>query len=126
MSVIRKTKSVKSVLQLFEHKETAVSTVDLIEELNEVMNKTTVYRILERLEKDGLVHSFTAKDGLRWYAKCNGCSPEQHLDEHPHIQCMICGKVKCLDLKFNIPTVSDYKVDSAELLLFGQCEACRD
>jgi Fur family ferric uptake transcriptional regulator len=124
MAVIRKTKSVKSVLHLFEVKNTAVSAVALVEELNQSMNKTTVYRILDRLENDGLVHSFTASDGLRWYAKCNGCSSEQHLDVHPHIQCKLCGKVECLDLDISIPKVKGYKIENVELFLIGKCSDC--
>jgi Fur family ferric uptake transcriptional regulator len=121
---MRKTKSVKSVLYLFEAKNTAVSAVALIEELNQSMNKTTVYRILDRLENDGLIHSFIASDGLRWYAKCNGCSSEQHLDVHPHIQCKLCGKVECLDLDISIPKVKGYKLENAELFLIGTCSQC--
>lgn len=124
MAIMRKTKSVKTVLHLFEAKNTAVSAVALIQELNQSMNKTTVYRILDRLENDGLVHSFIASDGLRWYAKCNGCSSEQHLDVHPHIQCKLCGKVECLDLDVAIPKVKGYEIENVELFLIGTCSQC--
>jgi Fur family ferric uptake transcriptional regulator len=49
MGIIRKTKAVTEVLQIFEEKNEAKSVVYLIELLNEKMNKTTVYRILDRL-----------------------------------------------------------------------------
>ena len=58
------------------------------------MNKTTVYRILDRLEQDGTIHCFNGKDGLKWYAKCNGCSENHHYDLHPHFQCNNCDKVE--------------------------------
>jgi Fur family ferric uptake transcriptional regulator len=65
MGIIRKTKAVTEVLQIFEEKNEAKSVVYLIELLNDKMNKTTVYRILDRLEQDGIIHSFNGKTGLK-------------------------------------------------------------
>jgi len=124
MGVIRKTKSVKHLLELFGQTNEAWSATDLVEHLKAVMNKTTVYRILERLEDDGTLHAFKGMDGLQWYAKCKGCTSSHHSDLHPHFQCRDCGKTECLDLELNIPTVSKHKVDRADLLLLGQCEDC--
>lgn len=124
MGIIRKTKSVKAILHQFEQTSDAISVVDLVERVRQDMNKTTVYRILERLEDDGSLHSFIGKDGLRWYAKCRGCSSEEHVDSHPHFQCRDCGKTECLTLDVSIPSLPGHKIDSASLLLIGQCEKC--
>ncbi len=124
MGVIRKTKSVNSLLKLFEKSNEAFSAIDLVERLQEKMNKTTVYRILERLQDDGILHAFKGKDGLQWFAKSKGCTTSHHEDPHPHFQCRDCGKTECLDVKFSMPSVPQYKVDSAEILLIGQCEDC--
>ena len=43
---------------------------------------------------------------------------------HPHFQCSDCGVTKCLDQELSVPLVPNYKIDSAELLLTGQCENC--
>ena len=124
MGITRKTKSVKTLLKVFEQTNNAISVVELVERLRREMNKTTVYRILERLEDEGMLHSFTGKDGLKWYAECKECSPSRHLDSHPHFQCRDCGKTECININISIPSVSNYKIDSAELLLIGQCEDC--
>lgn len=124
MSKIRNTKSVKSILELFDSTEEAYSGVDLIERFESQMNKTTVYRILERLEIQGLIHSFTDNAGLRWYAKCSNCGSDNHNDKHPHFQCTDCGKIECLDSEIVIPDVSKHRIDTADLLLTGQCEDC--
>ncbi len=124
MGVIRQTKSVKTILALFEQNTTAFSSVDLIEKLKDQMNKTTVYRILERLEDDGILHSFKGEEGLQWYAKCKDCTSKQHSDVHPHFQCSECGRTECLDMEMTIPKLSKHSIEKAEFLLVGTCEGC--
>jgi Fur family ferric uptake transcriptional regulator len=126
MGIIRKTKAVATVLQIFEEKKEPKSVVHLIELVKDKMNKTTVYRILDRLEQDGIIHSFNGKDGLKWYAKCEGCSASHHSDKHPHFQCTKCDKVECLSVEIKIPSIKNHKVDSTDILLMGQCEVCSE
>jgi len=56
MGVIRKTKSLELVLNQFQGSTTAISVIDVIKKLNSKLNKTTIYRILEKLEEDGVLH----------------------------------------------------------------------
>lgn len=125
MAVMRKTRSVKQLLDEFKSSEGALSVVFLVKQLKENMNKTTVYRILDRLEENGQLHSFTDSSGLMWYAKCeSSCSEDNHHDVHPHFQCNDCGKVECLDVEINIPQVRNRRIDKTSVLLTGKCEAC--
>ena len=124
MGIMRQTKSVKRILNEFEKEPKALSTVDLIKRLSKDHNKTTIYRVLDRLEDDGVLHSFQGTDGVKFYAKCHGCSKSQHSDIHPHFQCVSCGKMDCLDVKVSIPKVPNRRVLSSELLLQGHCEQC--
>lgn len=124
MKVVRKTKSVKLLIDTFENSSNAISVVSLIERFKKEMNKTTIYRILDRLEEDGIVHSFIGLDGLKWYAKCNNCSSHHHIDAHPHFQCQDCGQLDCLDADITIPAIPNRKIDFAQVLLVGKCEQC--
>ena len=124
MGVLRKTKSVKLLLNEFEKNSSAISVITLIERLGSEMNKTTIYRVLDKLEDDGILHSFLGKNGLKWYAKCNDCSSKIHNDIHPHFQCISCGKVDCLTINITIPEIPKYKVEVSQVLLQGKCEAC--
>ena len=65
MSISRNTKTVKLLLKLFDKENNALSVVDLVSVLSQEMNKTTVYRILQRLEEAGILHSFIDKDEKR-------------------------------------------------------------
>ena len=124
MGIIRKTKSLTTILQVFEEKYDAIAVVHLIELVRSLMNKTTVYRVLNRLEQDGIIHSFNGKDGLKWYAKCKGCTADHHTDKHPHFQCSECDKVECLSVEIKIPSIKNHRIDSTDILIMGQCEVC--
>lgn len=123
MGVIRRTKSVKAVLKAFEECKTAMSAIELVDRFSVQMNKSTVYRILERLEDGGTLHSFLGKDGLRWY-EVSSYLDSNDLDIHPHFQCKECGKAECLPINIPMPEVTKYSIESASLLLMGTCENC--
>jgi len=125
MGVIRKTKFVEALLNIFDKSTNALSVVELVEQFKGKANKTTIYRILDRLENDGIVHSFKGQDGLTWYAKCSSdCSTAHHKDIHPHFQCQQCGKVECLSISIVLPKIKTHKIESAEMFLSGHCENC--
>ncbi len=124
MSVKRKTKSLGRMLSIFNKTSEALSAVDLVEQLKDEMNKTTVYRILERLESEGIIHSFLGTNGLQWYAKCYRCTSHEHNDIHPHFECENCGKVECLEVQITIPVLNNRQVKSADILLKGRCADC--
>jgi Fur family ferric uptake transcriptional regulator len=116
IEIIKKTKAVVTVLQIFEEKNKPKSVVHLRELVKDKMNKTTVYRILDRFEQDGIIYSFNGKDGLKWYAKYGGSSISHHSDKHPYFQCTKCDKVECLSVEIKIPPIKNHKVDSTDIL----------
>ena len=124
MGVVRKTKSVRAILDVFNDTNEAISVVDLIERLSNQMNKTTIYRILERLEEDAVLHSFLGHEGVKWYAKCHDCSTHDHHDVHPHFQCIDCGKVDCVEVDVTIPKIPNREVMVSSVLIQGRCETC--
>lgn len=124
MGIIRKTKTTTMLLNEFEKSSGAIAAVELIKRLDSKMNKTTIYRILERLEDDGILHSFLGINGIKWYAKCNACTKNQHLDLHPHFQCLTCGKVDCLEIDISIPKIPNREIITSQILIQGNCESC--
>lgn len=126
MSIKRRTKSLNAILAVFEESQEALSVVDLVERFHDKMNKTTVYRILERLEDEGLIHSFTGTNGLKWYAKDHICEARNSHDIHPHFECNKCGKVECLEVDIPMPKINNRHIESADVLFTGQCADCMD
>ena len=123
MGIIRNTKSVKFLLDEFNN-EDAISVIELIRRLNTKLNKTTIYRVLDNLEDDGLLHSFLGAKGIKWYAKCNGCSVSRHTDVHPHFQCLTCGRMDCLSEPISIPEIPNREIIHSHILIQGKCELC--
>ena len=124
MGIIRKTKSITVLLAEFEKSSDAISATDLIKRLHSKMNKTTVYRLLDKLEDDDVVHSFLDSKGQKWYGKGKKCSHKDNLERHPHFECLSCGKVECLDLDVDIPEIPRREVKTFQILVQGRCETC--
>ena len=125
MSIIRKTKTIKLILNAFDQANDAVSVVELVDRFNSQMDKTTVYRILERLEDEGTLHSFIGKDGSKRYARWDRENDNsKEIQIHPHFECRSCGAYSCLPIKVSIPSVSNLIIESAEQLLIGKCGQC--
>ena len=124
MGVIRKTKSIELLLNEFKTQKTAISTIELIQRLNSKLNKTTIYRVLENLVDDGILHTFIGNDGIKWYAMCTNCTKSKHKDLHPHFECIECGEIDCLKSEVIIPKIQNRKILSSQILIKGMCEKC--
>ena len=126
MSISRRTKTVELVLELFREKKYAIPVVDIVSIFANKMNKTTVYRILQRLEDSGILHSFVDKQGLKRYAKGDqrkSNSTNQII--HPHFLCDDCGISICLPLEISTPSIPNYTINSSDHLYSGQCQDCK-
>ena len=124
MGVLRKTKHLEQVLQAFRQSSDALSAGMLLDALDNEINKSTVYRMLQKLEDDGVIHSFQTMDQIRFYALCKGSSSDRHVDTHAHFQCTSCKRVSCVSEEIVLPTPGRARITSAQVLLTGQCESC--
>jgi Fur family ferric uptake transcriptional regulator len=124
MGIVRKTLSVELLLNEFKHEANAISVINIIKRLDSKINKTTIYRVLEKLEEDGTLHSFLDFNGIKWYAKCCSCTKYKHSDIHPHFQCTDCGKIDCVHIEVKIPEIPNRKLTATQVLIQGKCEAC--
>ena len=124
MGVHRKTRNLELVLDAFRNAQEALSAQLLMERLPADVNRSTIYRLLDRLEDDGVIHSFQTIDQIRFYALCEGCSSDRHVDRHAHFQCTSCKRVSCVSEEIVLPTPGRARITSAQVLLTGQCESC--
>ena len=124
MGIIRKTKSITLILGEFTSETIAIPVTDLINKLSLKINKSTVYRILEKLEDDNILYSFITAKGIKYYAKCRCRSKENITHIHPHFECTGCGKRDCLEMEIEVPNIPDRNISSSQFLFQGKCEFC--
>ena len=124
MGILRKTKNLETILDIFRQSNEALSANLLFERLHERMNRSTVYRLLERLEDDGILHSFASMDNVKFYALRQDCISSGDVHSHPHFQCTTCNQVVCLEQEVVFPTLNRMRIEEAQIFLKGQCHSC--
>ena len=124
MGIIRKTKHFQKVLAEFSKSPRAISANSLVSRFESTMNKSTIYRILHKLEDDKIIHSFVGLNGLKWYAKCSDCSFKNHNDNHPHFQCEECNEVRCIPDVINQTELIGSQFHVKNILLSVLCSRC--
>jgi Fe2+ or Zn2+ uptake regulation protein len=84
-------------------------------------NKTTIYRNLDNLERQGVIQKVVLSDQKQYWEKLQN-SPHYHF----HLICKMCKKIECrelvkaLDLGFR-----DFKIQKTDFNLFGLCNQCQ-
>ena len=87
------------------------------------LNRVTIYRILEWLNKNGLVHKVIGGD--RKWRYCTNIYTGLH--QHAHFKCSRCTTVICLrDVKeqYSWPLPPGYQSQEVELTVKGLCAEC--
>lgn len=121
----RNTKSKQMILAILEQSKIAMSQDDILRDLDEKVDRVTVYRTLLAYEQEGLIHRIVDDAGKWYYAVCDSCNEEHHHDEHVHFKCNECGHIECLDAVVKQPVLPDgYQVKNVSSLVFGYCKLC--
>jgi len=122
----RNTKQKQEVINVLKAHDIALSADEVMEKLALKMNRVTVYRILERFEKEGIAHRVVGFEGKNYFALCSNCEPEHHHDRHAHFQCRECKSLRCVDVDVIRPKLDNVQIEECRVLLTGLCETCRD
>ena len=91
---------------------TAMALADRLRSGGQSVGLTTVYRQLERLEKQGLVHKLVTDEGACW----------QYCDCHAHIQHMDCGHLG--ELYQHVLQRHHFRINPRRTLFYGLCDRC--
>jgi len=113
------------VLQELLCANSPLSREDFLERLGEDRpDKVTIYRILEKLCKAGLVHRAYVQKRAWNYELAHHCGEKQC---HPHFTCNNCGKTFCMT-DSTVPLVENLKkgfvVQRQQVKIEGLCPAC--
>lgn len=90
-------------------------------------HKVSIYRILEELQRRGLVRRVVLKGGVTYFELA--C---EHHPPHPHFHCWNCGALQCLEpvplerLWLELKGPLGNRVDQLEIKATGLCRRCRE
>ncbi|CAM1367505.1 Fur family transcriptional regulator [Tenacibaculum xiamenense] len=123
---MRNTTSLLAIRDYLQKKDVAISAVELVDHFSDRFNKTTIYRVLSRLENVGEIHSVLGNDANTYYATCSStCSKDHHNHNHVHKQCKKCGELSCTEVELKTPETDGFIVEEARVLLVGLCKNCQ-
>tara|TARA_A100001015_G_C14839878_1_gene652054 strand:+ start:113 stop:514 length:402 start_codon:yes stop_codon:yes gene_type:complete len=125
----RNTVTANAVVKLLTQSKNPLSVPKIIEGLNNISlfpNKSTVYRILEKLKYKNMIVEVFFKQGVVYY--------ELTQDHHYHFFCNECQTVFCLDsthnknVKFDVSKLvsktSSVQIQAHDFNFYGVCEPC--
>jgi Fur family ferric uptake transcriptional regulator len=126
MKNTRNTTAKSAILELIQNSKVALSHTE-IQKLNaDLCDRVTIYRILDRLVNEDVIHKIATPDGTVKYASCHHTNDEhQHIHNHVHFSCEKCHSVTCLDSvepSYKIP--DNYVVKEVHFTLSGLCPDC--
>ncbi len=125
MKQTRNTQAKTEILNLITASGIALSHHMIQEKVGSLCNRVTIYRVLERLEEEGLIHSFVNVDGVINYAKCSRCREGNHLHNHVHFNCKKCHEVTCIEnIVPDIKMPSEFVAEEYNFVVSGVCPNC--
>ncbi|MBL6731114.1 MAG: transcriptional repressor [Bacteroidia bacterium] len=115
----------KTVIQdLIVTSNVALSHSEIQKSLEGLCDRVTIYRVLERLIKEGVIHKIVNVDGVVKYAGCHSCSVK-HSHNHIHFSCQKCKSVTCLeDVEPTFKMPKKYIISEMNFTLSGLCPQC--
>jgi len=123
----------KRVLEILNSAHGALSAYEIKDLIGEGVDTVSVYRILECLEENHLIHRVLQTGKVR---KCqledeNACEREEHNHCHHLLMCRQCNaieEVHCQSMAHVVSQVeveSGFQVDSHHLEFVGLCRRCQ-
>ena len=124
MKNTRNTTAKSVILDLILNSKVALSHAEIQARTSGLCDRVTIYRVLERLINDDLIHKTVNIDGTIKYAGCSHAALNS-AHNHVHFSCTKCLLVTCLDAvepRFNLP--ENYVIAQVNFTLSGLCPSC--
>jgi len=88
-----------------------------------IVSKTTVYRNLRQLAKEGIIRQVSLPDGVERY--------DRLVTQHYHFKCLECGGIYDVEIEYlegingSIQEKYGFKVDRHDVVFTGVCLKCK-
>ncbi len=116
---------------LQENPDRGFTAIDLLTYLQlniEGVNKTTVYRNLDRLCEQGIIYKYREPEHEGWFYQYS--AEHANCNTHIHGKCSVCGKLFHIEDDFvnefekNVMENYGLKIDFGKTIIVGVCQAC--
>ena len=123
---LKATKSRVDLLIKMQDYSSAMSYSAIQKQMSPI-DRVTLYRTLERLKENGIIHIAFQENNETYYAICgNSCDENHHQHEHVHFKCTKCNTVTCEKLISKIEVLlPNYLIDKISVNIEGLCQLCR-
>ncbi len=109
------TKPRKLILEFLQKNTQPLSAGDIFTKLASHLDRVTVYRNLEILEKSNLIFKELGQKENLYYL-------DKH--QHHHISCEKCGYIQCLPCDHLFKKIKNFSQIKHQLVLTGLCNKC--
>ena len=127
MKNTRNTNAKSTILELIKNSEIALSHSEIQKMTAGLCDRVTIYRILDRLVSEDVIHKIATPEGILKYASCNHShTNHKELHNHVHFSCEKCHSVICLDsIQPVFESPKQYLVKEINFTLSGLCPKCQ-
>ena len=132
MKITRNTQARKAIINMINDSSVALSQPAIQGALNGLCDRVTIYRVLDRLVEEGLVHKIVNVNGVVNYAACATCDHDSkdqkahnHSHRHIHFSCRVCNELTCLEQvvpHFDLP--ENFVLEETFFTISGTCANC--
>ena len=118
------------VMELLKSSSNHVTASDILryfKEKGEKISTATVYRTLDKLEKEGVLKKMTVGDGL---GACYQYMQNGECTQHFHLKCIECGELIHLSCQFlsemekHIFDEHAFTISASRTVIYGKCAKC--
>ena len=122
------TKQKDLILDVLKKKNKEFTIKDIYDDLDKKVGLTTIYRFIEKLEKDNLVTKEINENNITYYQYLEKCEEENHF----YLKCESCGTLihvdcDCInDLTKHILVDHEFMLNKEHIIINGLCKKCKD
>lgn len=120
------TKQKDLILDIIKNQKKEFTVKDIYEKSQAKTGLTTIYRLVDKLTKEGTLSKTIGNDNNAYYQYLEKCNHENHF----YLKCNSCGMMEhvdcdCIkDLSEHISKKHKFKADKAQIIIKGICEKC--
>ncbi|WP_439185303.1 Fur family transcriptional regulator [Carboxylicivirga taeanensis] len=113
------------LLRLLSQNEAALPYSGIQSHLKK-FDRVTLYRTINALIDNGIVHKASTSGDETYYALCNRqCSRHCHNHEHIHFICTHCQEVSCIHIEQSINiSLPEFQIEEVSVEVSGICKKC--